>query len=77
MCISCTLPRIMKLSAWMVREDVDDQEMSRRVGKDRSTIYRIRMGTHKPSPDLMEAIARETGGEVLPNDYFDDLPVAA
>lgn len=67
----------MKLSAWMVREGLDDQDLAKRVKRDRSTIYRIRNGTHKPSPELMAEIARESGGEVLPNDYFDDLPVAA
>lgn len=67
----------MKLAAWMDREEVDDQELAKLVSKDRSTIYRIRTGTHKPSPDLMAAIAKVTNGEVLPNDYFDDLPIAA
>jgi transcriptional regulator with XRE-family HTH domain len=67
----------MKLSAWMEREGLDDQKFAERVKKDRSTIYRIRNGTHKPSPELMADIARVTSGEVLPNDYFDDLPVAA
>jgi transcriptional regulator with XRE-family HTH domain len=67
----------MKLSAWMEREELDDQALAAKVKVDRSTIYRIRQGTHKPSPALMEEIARQTNGEVLPNDYFDDLPVAA
>jgi transcriptional regulator with XRE-family HTH domain len=67
----------MKLSTWMDREKLDDQTFAARVKVDRSTIYRIRQGTHKPSPALMEEIAKQTAGEVLPNDYFDDLPVAA
>lgn len=67
----------MKLSAYLEREALSDEEFGKRVGRDRSTIYRIRNGTHKPSPELMEAIARASEGAVLPNDYFDDLPVAA
>lgn len=67
----------MKLSTWMDEEKMDDLTFAAQVKVDRSTIYRIRQGTHKPSPALMEAIAKETGGKVLPNDYFDDLPVAA
>lgn len=67
----------MKLSSWMEREELDDQTLADRCNVDRTTILRIRKGTHKPSPGLMEAIARETQGEVLPNDYFDDLPIAA
>jgi transcriptional regulator with XRE-family HTH domain len=71
----------MKLSTWMDREDLSDEKFAQRLSDirpvDRSTIWRIRNGSHKPSPELMEAIAKATGGEVLPNDYFDDLPVAA
>lgn len=58
----------------MAREQLDDQTLALRVKVDRSTIYRLRQGTHKPSPALMEELARETSGEVLPNDYFDGLP---
>lgn len=60
----------------MEREKLDDQAVAQLVNVDRSTIWRIRQGTHKPSAALMEDIARETRGEVLPNDYFDGLPEA-
>jgi transcriptional regulator with XRE-family HTH domain len=56
---------------------VDDAELASRVGCDRSTIYRIRKGLTKPTPAVMQAIARETKGAVLPNDYFDGLPEVA
>lgn len=67
----------MKLSAYLENESLSDEDFGKQVRRDRSTIYRIRTGTHKPSPDLMAEIARATDGAVLPNDYFDDLPVAA
>lgn len=71
----------MKLSDFMDREGLNDEDFAQRLSTlrpvDRSTIWRVRKGTHKPSPELMEAIAKATSGEVLPNDYFDDLPVAA
>lgn len=67
----------MKLSAYLDREKLTDDVFATKVKVDRSTIYRIRNGSHKPSPSLMAEIAKVTGGEVLPNDYFDDLPVAA
>lgn len=67
----------MKLSDWMNDRGVSDEELGRLVGKDRTTILRIRRGSHKPSPELMADIAKHTEGAVLPNDYFDDLPVAA
>jgi transcriptional regulator with XRE-family HTH domain len=66
----------MKLSAYLEKEKLTDDAFAARVKRDRSTIYRIRNGTHKPSPDLMAEIARETNGLVQPNDYFDDLPEA-
>lgn len=64
----------MKLSAWMIREGVSDQQLAEKVGRDRTTVLRIRQGTHKPSPELMEAIALVTDGAVRPDDYFDGLP---
>lgn len=66
----------MKLADYLTTHGLDDTAFGAKVGRDRSTIFRIRTGTHKPSPDLMEAIARETGGLVQPNDYFDGLPEA-
>lgn len=66
----------MKLADYLKKAKLDDASFGALVGRDRSTIFRIRQGTHKPSPDLMEKIAKETGGLVQPNDYFDDLPEA-
>lgn len=66
----------MKLSDYLTREQLSDADFAVRVNCDRSTIYRVRKGQTKPSPQLMEAVARETGGLVQPNDYFDGLPVA-
>ena len=66
----------MKLADYLKQEDLDDAAFGALVGRDRSTIFRIRQGTHKPSPELMEKIARETAGLVQPNDYFDGLPDA-
>lgn len=66
----------MKLADYLDRCGFDDAAFAAKVDRDRSTIFRIRNGTHKPSPDLMEKIARETGGLVRPDDYFDGLPEA-
>lgn len=67
----------MKLADYLGGKDITDEAFAEMVGCDRSTISRIRNGKHKPSAALMEAIARETGGLVQPNDYFDGLPEAA
>jgi hypothetical protein len=66
----------MKLNDYLMHQGLDDLAFGAKVGRDRSTIFRIRTGTHKPSPDLMEKIALATGGQVQPNDYFDGLPEA-
>jgi transcriptional regulator with XRE-family HTH domain len=61
----------MRLAAYLKKHSLKDADFAERVGCDRTTILRIRRGEHKPSAALMEVIARETGGLVLPNDYFD------
>jgi transcriptional regulator with XRE-family HTH domain len=66
----------MKLADYLKQHDLDDASFAAKVGCDRSTIYRIRKGETKPSDPLKEAIAKETGGLVQPNDYFDGLPEA-
>jgi transcriptional regulator with XRE-family HTH domain len=67
----------MRLSAYLELARLTDAEFAAKVGCDRSTITRIRNGTTKPTPTLMQEIARETKGAVLPNDYFDGLPEVA
>lgn len=63
----------MKLNAYLEREKLKDAEFAALVRCDRTTILRIRNG-QKPSPTLMEEIARVTDGLVRPDDYFEDLP---
>ena len=64
----------MKLADYLTQEQLSDADFAAKVKCDRTTILRVRNGTHKPSASLMEAIAIETGGIVQPNDYFDGLP---
>jgi transcriptional regulator with XRE-family HTH domain len=66
----------MTLADYLAREQLKDRVFADRCGVDRTTILRIRTGQTKPTPTLMERIAKETGGLVQPNDYFDDLPEA-
>jgi transcriptional regulator with XRE-family HTH domain len=66
----------MKLSEYLKRAELSDEEFATRCGVDRTTILRVRTGKNRPSPALMERIALETGGAVQPNDYFDGLPEA-
>lgn len=64
----------MTLADYLKRENLKDAAFARTCECDRTTILRIRTGQTKPTPALMERIARETGGLVQPNDYFDGLP---
>jgi len=66
----------MKLADYLSQEGLNDAEFASQCGVDRSTIYRIRKEQTKPTPALMEEIAKQTGGLVQPNDYFDGLPEA-
>jgi transcriptional regulator with XRE-family HTH domain len=66
----------MRLAAYLELAKLTDAEFAAKVDCDRSTITRVRNGA-TPSPVLMQNIARETKGAVLPNDYFDGLPEAA
>ena len=66
----------MTLSDYLAREGLKDADFAQRCGCDRTTILRIRTSRTKPSPALMERIAKETGGLVQPNDYFAALPTS-
>ena len=60
----------MTLDAYLIQHDLKDADFAARTGCDRTTIYRIRARGQRPSPELMERIARETGGLVQPNDFY-------
>lgn len=62
----------MQLAAYLKQHGIDDEAFAALIGRDRSTVWRLRNGS-KPSPSLMETIAEVTKGTVLPNDFF-DLP---
>ena len=60
----------MTLDAYLIQNALKDADFAVRVDCDRTTIYRIRARGQRPSPDLMERIARETSGLVQPNDFY-------
>jgi transcriptional regulator with XRE-family HTH domain len=67
----------MRLSDWMSKHEVDDEELASRVGSDRSTISRIRRGKRRPSWDLAEKIKASTGNAVTPDDYLSEPAATA
>lgn len=58
-----TLDEFMKRRGWT------DQHLAEQVGRDRSTITRIRLGHAAPSLDLAVKIERLTHGKVKPASF--------
>lgn len=61
----------MKLSAYLDQHQITAAEFARRVGASKSAVGRWCRGIRTPDADAMKAIATETGGAVMPNDFFD------
>ena len=60
----------MKLSDWLSREGITQSEFARRIERDPATVTKIIKGHVRPDWTTLERIQRETGGDVLPNDFF-------
>lgn len=71
----------MTLRKWLSQNGCSQADLARRVGVSQSAIARYAAGTRFPRPAIMDAIARETGGEVQPGDlvaaWADAQPRAA
>ena len=61
-------PATMTLRKWLSDNGMSQAELARRVGVSQSAIARYAAGIRFPRPAIMDAIARETGGEVRPGD---------
>jgi hypothetical protein len=65
----------MQLADWMIRHDVDDNEMAARLSKradttcDRSTVSRYRRKLMRPSWPMIERIKEVTGNKVTADDF--------
>lgn len=57
----------------MKAEAVKDEDLALLIERDRSVVSRLRRGEIQPTHKMMEKIAEVTGGQVLPNDWFDGL----
>ncbi len=63
----------MQLQAYLSTNDISLSEFARRVGaKNARTVQRYTKHGRMPSRRMMEAIVRETNGEVQPNDFYAD-----
>ena len=64
----------MKLRKWMRANDVTQGDLANQVGLSQAMLSRICNG-YQPSPAVMMRIAVATKGAVLPNDFFEGLPI--
>lgn len=69
----------MKLKDYLDRHNLTEGAFGERVGVTASAINRLipkdgEPPKRKPGFDLMARIAAATGGQVMPNDFLDDLP---
>ncbi|MBB6250925.1 helix-turn-helix domain-containing protein [Nitrospirillum iridis] len=61
----------MKLTDYLLAENITAAEFARRLGRSRSTIGRWCTGQRHPDAGAMRAIMEETKGAVMPNDFFE------
>lgn len=64
----------MTLRDWLKKQGMTPTAFARLMGVSHSTVLRYLSGDRIPEKDVMERIARETGGAVTPNDFFDLAP---
>lgn len=62
----------MKLSAYLVQEDLTLQEFADQIGRSAATVSRISRGLNDPDWETMRAIEAATKGQVTPNDFRAD-----
>lgn len=62
--------RLMKLTAYLEKNNLRPATFAMRLGVPTSTITRLVNGEKRPGMELMEKIAKETEGLVMPNDFL-------
>lgn len=63
------IARMTSLAAYMKKAGLTDEALAHQVGRDRSTITKLRLGQTRPSLDLAIKIAEITDSEVPPTAY--------
>lgn len=61
-----------KLEAYLEANKLTDAEFAALIGKDRSSVTRLRTLKTKPTWDTAQRIAAATNGAVTPNDFIND-----
>lgn len=79
MCLTCKVHIMhimgMTLQEFLTLKNLSDPDFGVLIGRDRTTVMRLRRGDTKPDWKTMEAIVSATQGEVTPNDFLESLAV--
>jgi transcriptional regulator with XRE-family HTH domain len=60
----------MQLSSYLKKSGVTAAEFAKRIGVDKTTVYRYIRGERIPNRDALSRIMEETEGAVTANDFF-------
>jgi DNA-binding transcriptional regulator YdaS (Cro superfamily) len=60
----------MQLARYLRKKALTPMAFSELVGSTDETIRRYMRGARRPSPEMMQRIARATDGKVTPNDFY-------
>jgi DNA-binding XRE family transcriptional regulator len=63
------LDLLTPLDAFMTAEEMTDTALAKAVGRERSTITKIRLGQARPSLELALKIQRLSKNRIMPTDY--------
>lgn len=61
----------MTLSEYMAQAGLKDENLSKMIGLERSTVTKLRLGRGKPSFKTLIAIEKVTGGKVKASDFVE------
>lgn len=61
----------MKLGVWLDREGLTAAAFAARIDRTGESVRRYVAGVRIPDRDTMPLIIEHTGGEVMPNDFFE------
>ena len=63
----------MKLEAYLKSADLDDEAFGALISRDRTTVYRLRLGRTKPDWDTVIKIREATDGKVSAEDWLETI----
>jgi predicted transcriptional regulator len=60
----------MTLDQWLTKHEIRNEDFAQRIGIGTVGCWRLRKGHTQPKWETIEAIVRETKGQVMPNDFL-------